>query len=295
MMIGLRGGLGITVGPQAGDQCLNLSTYQVEPCTDNAAQDLCYDGGQHGPCSSMPGAVQVPVLTLGDILRRCSTPQCQVVSAVPPGTQPCDPLIRAAGYDCQNVGGGLLDIWSKAAIVNGQLYTSDQGVIPAPSANQYGLTPAQTSYLIQNGIIAPVTSMNQTILPNTYATPPTSGPGAPNAVLAQYVTSGMTQAAALPPPTTIIPVSPLQPGYSSPAGYSGPAPTPQPMQIVPGAVPTSSVPAGTIPGSNTAAAGPAAYAPTPATDPNATILPGIPNNYLYIGGAALLLLMVMKK
>lgn len=286
MMIGLRGGLGITVGPQSGDQCLNMSTYQVEPCTANSTQDLCFDpnSNQHGTCAQMPGAVQVPVLTLGDILQRCNTPQCQVVSAVPPGTQACDPLIRAAGYDCQTVGGGLLDIWSKAAIVNGQLYTSDgEGVIPAPSANQYGLTPAQTSYLIANGIIAPVSSMNQTILPNANAAPPTSGPGAPNAVLSQYVQSGIPNAAALPPPVTYLPAVPMTPGYS----------TPDTLALGTGSTPAYSTPGGTIPGSNTATNGPSAYAPVAAA--STTILPGIPNNYLYIGGAALLALLLLKK
>ena len=240
MMIGLSGGLG-----DPGDICLDLATYQAAPCSGNGATLLCTasdQGGQHGQCGQMPGGFPVPILTLGDVLQRCSTPQCQVISAVAPGSQACDPLIRAAGYDCQTVGGGLINVWSKAAIVNGQLYTS-QGIVPAPSANQYGLTPAQTSYLIQNGIIAPVISMNQTILPNADAQAPTSGPGAPNAVLAQYVQSNIPQAAALPPPTTVIPASPMQPGYSSPAGYSGPAPIAQPMQIVPG-----NVPAGTIPG-----------------------------------------------
>lgn len=286
MMIGLSGGLGITVGPQSGDQCLNMSTYQVEPCVNNAAQDLCFDpnSNQHGSCGSMPGAIQVPVLTLGDILQRCSTPQCQVVSAVPPGSQACDPLIRAAGYDCQTVGGGLLNIWSKANLVNGQLYTSDQGVIPAPSANQYGLTPAQTSYLIQTGIIQPVTSMNQTILPIANAAPPTSGPGAPGAVIAQYISSGIPSAAALPPPTTILQAVPMTPGYS----------TPTTVALGTGTPIYSQVPAGTIPGANTAAAGPGAYASQPAAS-DGNLLPGVPNNYLYIGAAALLALLVLKK
>ena len=287
MMIGLSGGLGITVGPQSGDQCLNLSTYQAEPCTANANQDLCFDPGtnQHGPCSSMPGAVQVPVLTLGDILQRCSTAQCQVVSAVPPGSPSCDPLIRAAGYDCQNVGGGLLDVWSKAAIVNGQLYTSGQGVIPAPSANQYGLTPAQTSYLIQSGIIQPVTSMNQTILPIANAAPPTSGPGAPNAVLAQFVGSDIANAGALPPPQTILQNVPMTPGYS----------TPSTLALGTGTPIYSQQQGGTIPGSNTAAAAAGGPAPAAPVSASSDLLPGIPNNYLYIGGAALLLLLVMKK
>ena len=286
MMIGLSG-LGLTTGAQAGDQCLNMTTYQAEPCGNNPDQDLCINpnNGQHGQCSSIPGGLQIPILTLGDILQRCSTPACQVASAVAPGSGTCDPLIRAAGYDCQSTGG--IDYWTKAPIVNGQLYTSGQGIIPAPSANQYGLTPAQTSYLIQNGIINPVTSMNQTIIPVSNAQPPTSGPGAPQAVLTQYVQSGIPQAAALPPPVTILPNVPMTPGYSVPAsnlalGTGTPIYSQLPINQ----------PGGTIPGSNTAANGPAPQAPVAAS---ATILPGIPNNYLYIGAAALLALMVLKK
>ena len=285
MMIGLSGGLG-----NPGDVCLDLMTGSPAPCDPSNQNLLCASssqGGQSGPCSVFgESGYQVPILTLGDMLQRCNTPQCQIISAVPPGAQACDPLVMAAGYQCQTVGGGKINVWSKNTIVGGKLYTSDQGVINAPSANQYGLNPQQVSYLIQAGIVNPVSSMNQPLIQTANPSVPTSGPGAPQSVIASYIQAGVPTAAALPYAPNALPSIPMVPAGSQ---------TPTTIALGTGTPPSGANPVapGTIPGSNTAANGPAAYASQPAT--TGDLLPGIPNNYLYIGGAALLLLLVMKK
>jgi len=291
MMIGT--GTGNLVQVQAGDTCLNFSTGQPEPCSSQDLNLMCMQtptGGSIGPtCASFTApyhdptqATPIPILTLGDILQRCPNYGCQIAttwSNLPSSTggitaaaNGCDPLIMAAGYACQ--------------ASDGYAIYSRTNQDPVVTPNQLGLTPSQTSYLIQTGIIQPITSMNTPVTP-VYAPPiPTSGPAAPQSVINSYISSGVPQAAALPTPTTYIPNTPETPAATGPNTVA--------LGIQPGVVGGMNPPAGTIPGSNTAAAmGPNPAAPT--TDTSGDLLPGIPNNYLYIGGAALLLLLVMKK
>ena len=280
-------GLGTLVDQRPGDMCVDMSTQQEVPCDPSNDNILCLDpnSGQHGKCSQLYGTgVQVPVLTLGDLLQRCPTYGCQIASATPPtfpgggggltaGTM-CDPMIMAGGYACE------------ASQGYGVYTRTNQN--PATSPNQLGLTPAQTSYLLQTGIInlGPTPTMNTPIL-SVYAPPiPTSGPAAPQQVLTSYVNSGVPQAAQLPAtPAYNIPAAPMTAAPTGPDTVS--------LGIQPGVVGGPNPPAGTIPGSNTAAGAPAPAAPV--TDTSGDILPGIPNNYLYIGGAVLLALLVFKK
>jgi hypothetical protein len=131
--------------------------------------------------------------------------------------------------------------------------------------------------LVQTGIVQQPSSMNAPLVINPNAGAPTGGPGAPTTALLALQQSDPA-GAALPPAVNPLPAIPYQPiTYGSTPANQLALGTPA---------------GGTIPGSNTAANGPAAAAPTPPA--SSTILPGIPNNYLYIGAAALLLLVVMK-
>jgi hypothetical protein len=193
----------------------------------------------------------------------------------------------AAGYSCQgagNIAGYVKQAGYGGNLQNGQLYTS-QGTIAAPSANQMGLTPQQTQYLMDAGIINPLSSMNEPVSVNPYATAPTTGPGAPQAVLTA-LQQNIPIAAQLPTYASMLPSVPMTPAATGPNTVSlgiPPAPTITPAATVQPQAPT----AGTIPGSNTALA---AATPAP-TD----LISGIPNTYLYVGAGALLLLLVMSK
>jgi hypothetical protein len=285
MMIGLSA-LG-TVQP--GDICLDTSSGLTAPCLQNLPTFLCMDPntGQHGPCSQFPANDQVPVLSLADVMQRCNTTNCQIWSAAPQPFAtggPCDPLIMAAGYSCQGSGqwaAYVKQTGSGGNLQNGQLYTP-QGVITAPSANQYYLTPQQTGYLIDQGIIAPVQTMNTPLTPNPYAAPPTSGPGASTSVQYAYTQAGQPTANYLPVSSSAPPSAPMTPAASTPT------------TVVLGAGQQPYNPVTGMPGNG----GPSAYAPAgSSTDASgsSTWIPGISNQTVMIAGAALLALVLLKK
>jgi len=277
-------GLGATPAP--GDQCVDMSSYTAVPCSSPPSPGnlLCFDpgSGQHGMCSNMPTGTPLPILTLADVMQQCTGPNCQVIGAVPPGQYGCDPLIMAGGFACQSSNG--IDYWTKNTIQNGVLYTPN-GTYAAPSANQYGLTPTQVSYLVGQGIIQQPTSMNAPITAVPGATPPATGPGASAAVQAAFAQAGQGSVNNLPPATNLLPSVPMTPAPTLPTTIALGTGTPTPA-------PPSS--------------GPQAYAPTvapstsgvatgaPAATTTTDLIPGVPNTYLFIGIGAVLLLAVMK-
>ena len=299
MMIGLSGSL---AQAQPGDICLDISTLQTAPCSSGDPNFLAFSdpsGGVKGPISQMgPTGALIPVLALADILQRCNTTNCQIASATPQTFAtggPCDPLVMAAGYSCQ--GSGNVAIYQKQTgtggnLQNGQLYT-DQGTVTAPSANQYYLTPQQTQYLIANGIIAPVTNMNQPLNPALNPSPPSTGPGASAQVQWAFTTAGQPAANQLPVYSTTPTAAPMTP---SPTG-----PLTVPLGITP--APSTTPAGGMMPGGGTAAStgGPGSMAPTGSgtgtsgSGTSGDLISGISNQTLLIGAAALIALLAVMK
>jgi hypothetical protein len=230
----------------------------------------------------MPTGTPLPILTLADVMQLCTDQNCQVIGAAPPGKTGCDPLIMAAGFACQTTNG--INYWTKNTIQNGVLYTP-QGTYAAPSANQYGLTPTQVSYLVGQGIIQQPTSMNAPITAVPGATPPATGPGASAAVQAAFAQAGQGSVNALPPASNPLPVVAMTPATTLPTTVALGTGTPTP------APPTSGPQAySPIVASSSSGVGTGAAASTTTTD----LIPGVPNTYLFIGIGAVLLLAVMK-
>ena len=276
-------GLGATPAP--GDQCVDMSSYTAVPCSSPPSPGnlLCFDpaSGQHGTCGNMPTGTPLPILTLADVMQLCTDANCQVIGAAPPGQVGCDPLIQAAGFACQSTNG--INYWTKNTIQNGVLYTPN-GTYAAPSANQYGLSPTQVSYLVGQGIIQQPTSMNAPITAVPGATPPATGPGASAAVQAAFAQAGQGSVNQLPIATNVLPSVAMTPATTLPTTVALGTGTPTPA--APNGGPQSYAPASAT--SNTGAG--TSSSSTTTTD----LIPGVPNTYLFIGIGAVLLLAVMK-
>lgn len=279
MMIGLG-----SIQTSGSDYCLDYNTRQRIPCSPRQDTMLCLDenSGIQGKCSQLPNGTPVPIVTLAEALAMCSGKPlgtCQVITAAP-----CDPIFVAAGFQaCQSQGMVTYYTQMLKDYSGGNQY--DAPITP----NTLALTTPDVYYLMNQGLINPIASSNSSITPTynpvtpgvTYTPPPT---------VYSFGQGGTTQITTAPP--------------------SGPLTTPVQNQVpAPQAPQTQQIPGGTIPGSNTAIGGTATMTPqtsssgstsnsnvapkAPDADPT-QILAGIPNTYLYIGGAVLALLLLKK-
>lgn len=281
MMIGLG-----SIQISQTDQCLDYTTRMPIPCYPKTDNMLCFDEnmGQQGKCSQLPNGTPVPIVTLQEALAQCSGKQgaCEVITAAP-----CDPLFVAAGFqNCQNQ--GYITVYSDWL----KDYTGANQYDAPITPKTLNLSPADVYYLMNNNLIAPITNSGQTLVP-TY-NPVSTGPSAPPPTVYSFSPQGTIQV------------------NTTPANVPVAQPTQIPVNTNPqGSLVPQAIPGGTIPGSNTAIGGTATMTPTAApsagnsavaprapttdgtTDPT-QLLAGIPNTYLYIGGAVLALLLLKK-
>lgn len=284
MMIGLG-----AIQTSGTDMCLDYSTRQQIPCYPRQDNMVCLDenSGQQGKCSQLPNGTPVPIVTLQEALAMCSGKplgSCQVITAAP-----CDPLWVAAGFQqCQQQ--GMVTYYTQMLKDYSGSSQYDAPITPKNLA----LSPSDVYYLMNNNLIAPITNSGAQITP-TYN--PSTGYQAstPPPTVYSFGQGGTTQI------TTAPQTGPLT---QAPQTQQQQSPVTQQQQI----------PGGTIPGSNTAIGGTATMTPqtgapsgstggtsssgnvmpkSPDADPT-QLLAGIPNTYLYIGGAVLALLLLKK-
>ncbi len=229
MMIGLG-----SIQISGTDQCLDYNTRQRIPCSPRQDNMLCLDenSGIQGKCSQLPNGTPVPIVSLAEALAMCSRKplgQCQVITAAP-----CDPIFVAAGFQaCQSQ--GLVTYYTQMLKDYSGANQYDAPITPHTLA----LTTPDVYYLVNQGLINPISNSNSPITP-TYnpVTPNVTYTPPPNVY--SFDQGGGTQ---------IITATP-----------QGPLTTPVTQQQAP-PVTQQQIPGGTIPGSNTAIGGTATMTP----------------------------------